>query len=147
MLQKVLVIAVLALICVPAHAAVAGRVGVGRSVHPARLEARLATARKAAAVASMRNLAAAVTAFCADTGRLPTNGEGLLVLVERPLGLRGWRGPYLAVSSWQPGTLDPWGRGYRYINTTRPGGRQSFSIISNGPDGVPDTKDDLRLDE
>lgn len=145
-MRKALAIALVALICLPAQAAVSGRVGVGRSVHPARHEARLAAARKAAAAASMRNLAAAVTAFCADTGRLPTNGEGLLVLVERPLGVRGWRGPYLAVSSWQPGTLDPWGRGYRYINTTRPGGRQSFAIISSGPDGVPDSKDDLRVD-
>ena len=141
-----LLIALMALTVPRATAGPPGYAGVGQSVSSARPGARLAAARLVAARASMRNLAAAVRALHADTGRLPSNGEGLLILVERPLGWRGWRGPYIASSSWQPGMLDPWGNGYRYVNTTLPGGRPSFSILSSGPDGVALTADDLQID-
>jgi hypothetical protein len=94
--------------------------------------------------ASVRGLWQAISMFAMDTGRLPTSAEGLNALLQPPPGVKNWKGPYISVSQ-QRGLNDPWGMPYRFINTTPPGGRMSFTIKSNGPDRLPDTADDLSI--
>jgi type II secretion system protein G len=63
----------------------------------------------AAAKTDVANLSTAVDAFATDTGRYPTEAEGLDVLVTQPTGLSAWNGPYL-----QQLKTDPSARPYVY---------------------------------
>ncbi|MGI8907147.1 MAG: type II secretion system protein GspG [Candidatus Sumerlaeaceae bacterium] len=107
---------------------------------------RAAGARPVAAQGSTRSLSSAMAALQADLRRLPTTTEGLSILIERPPGVKNWKGPYVTVG---PGSItdkpfvDPWGTEYRYTNTTRASEQPSFEIRSAGPDGIFDNPDDL----
>lgn len=87
-------------------------------------------ARETAAKADISNIETAINAFEIDTGRFPTNEEGLAALLQQPPSVQSWRGPYL-----QRGMpKDPWGNPYVYrypgqVNTS------GFDLVSLGPDG------------
>lgn len=101
-------------------------------------------ARPTASNASMRSLITALNAFSADVGRMPTQAEGLQVLLRPPANARNWRGPYISQTNWRAALADPWGNPYRY--TVTPAGRYSTYIISSdGPDRTPGTADDLKI--
>jgi general secretion pathway protein G len=67
-----------------------------------------------------------------DTGRFPTEAEGLALLNTPPTDEKlksRWRGPYLDEAL----PLDPWGNPYQY---SLPGsGGQPFALYSLGADG------------
>jgi general secretion pathway protein G len=65
-----------------------------------------------------------------DTGRYPTQEQGLKVLVERPANESKWAGPYLRKEV----PLDPWGKPYLY---KVPGEKSEFELVSYGRDGQP----------
>ena len=88
-----------------------------------------------------------------NVGHYPTEEEGGLgALLVRPqfeneqLGER-WQGPYL-----KPGTklLDPWGHQVVYemqdLASTGETNGLPYRLFSVGPDGQPDTDDDLKLE-
>ncbi|MFC3114965.1 type II secretion system major pseudopilin GspG [Cellvibrio fontiphilus] len=67
-----------------------------------------------------------------DIGRLPTQEEGLKLLVQRPQDekvAQFWEGPY--IDGGVP--LDPWNRDYVYSSS--PSEIESFSLYSLGADG------------
>ncbi|MFO0973521.1 MAG: type II secretion system protein GspG [Phycisphaerae bacterium] len=73
-------------------------------------------------------------------GRFPT---ALRELNTQPADVevaRKWRGPYIKDIE---GLMDPWGHEYVY---QAPGthNEKSFDLSSMGPDGKPDTEDDIR---
>jgi len=70
--------------------------------------------------------------FRRDCGRYPTDAEGLWALVLNP-GLTNWCGPY--VTKVPP---DLWRHQYFYRCTNN-----TVEIWSSGPDGLPNTADDL----
>ena len=88
-----------------------------------------------------------------NIGHYPTEQEGGLdALLKKPtfenerLGDK-WGGPYL-----KPGTQldDPWGNKIRYEVVERTGdsdksGGLPYKLFSVGPDGQPDTEDDIKL--
>ena len=93
----------------------------------------------AAAQTAMGTIAAALEQFKTDNGRYPKTNEGLRSLLEKANTLPKWKGPYLK----HPQALtDPWKRSYAY---KFPGAAdpKSFHLSSNGPDGRPDTGDDV----
>jgi general secretion pathway protein G len=90
----------------------------------------LGRAKSETASLQINNLADAVQLFYVDTGRYPTDGEGLAVLFDRPAGDDGWNGPYLQT---REALSDPWAREYVYAP---PSGDSNFSIQSFGRDGV-----------
>lgn len=104
-------------------------------------------ARNVTVQASVRSLANAITSFYLDTGRLPTDAEGLSVLLAQPAGLRAWRGPYVALTHRTAGLRDPWGYTYRYQNTSAQTRRTTFRVYSVGPDGVAGTSDDIVFEQ
>ena len=63
-----------------------------------------------------------------ETGRYPTNEQGLQALVENPGDVSNWNGPYLKKDQ-VPN--DPWGFEYQY---RFPGEHGSFDIWSLGAD-------------
>lgn len=67
-----------------------------------------------------------------DTGRYPTQEEGLALLVEQPSDAKlsqRWKGPYL--DDGLPD--DPWGNAYQY--SPKPSGAHAFALFSLGADG------------
>ncbi len=79
-----------------------------------RVMGYLGKAKSQTAGVQIQNVKTALDVFFLDTGRYPTEDEGLQVLVSNPQGIPGWSGPYM-----QDGELplDPWGRTYRYRQT------------------------------
>lgn len=90
----------------------------------------LGRAKSETAALQINNLADAVQLFYVDTGRYPTDGEGLTVLFDQPAGDVGWNGPYLQS---RDALTDPWGRDYIY---TPPSTGGAFEIQSFGRDGT-----------
>lgn len=115
LLEIMIVLAVIALI-----------VGFGAP----RLIETFGRAKSQAAEVTMANLKGAVQLFYIDTGRYPTESEGLAALLSVPDGATGWRGPYL---DGQPDLTDPWGRPFIYAS---PGASSPFSLSTLGRDGL-----------
>jgi general secretion pathway protein G len=88
-------------------------------------------ARVTTTKASLRSLHFAVNQFKMDTGRYPTEEEGLIVLVEPPLEEEDYQpGGYLETTDIPQ---DGWGQDFEYRRWTDSG--KPFEIISYGADG------------
>ncbi|MCX7017937.1 MAG: type II secretion system protein GspG [Candidatus Sumerlaeota bacterium] len=114
-------------------------------VMPSSQSALVTDGRTVTAQADMLTLYNAMTMLYLDTGRLPSNSEGLNALLTPPPTVKNWRGPYLVVTSWRNPLIDIWGQPCRYFNTSTPARQGTFCIKSNGPDMLPDTADDLAI--
>jgi general secretion pathway protein G len=74
-----------------------------------------------------------------DTGRFPTEDEGLNALIEQPTDVQIWEpGGYLETTELP---LDGWGHEFKYEAFPESG--KQFAIRSFGPDGEEGTEDDL----
>jgi general secretion pathway protein G len=74
-----------------------------------------------------------------ESGSLPTTEQGLKALWSKPTAEpvpQHWR------AMLESETLDPWNHPYQYRN---PGKHNPdrYDLFSNGPDGAPDTDDDI----
>ena len=87
----------------------------------------------ARAVRAAQDVAAIVSAlnmYRLDNYAYPDSEQGLAALVARPSDAPAWReGGYLANLP-----MDPWGRGYRYLN---PGEHGEIDVWTEGADGKP----------
>ena len=72
------------------------------------------------------------------SGTFPTTEQGLKALLTKPEGVRNWRQQLDSPSQ----LIDPWNKEYLYV---QPGvhNPKSFDIFSCGPDGLPNTTDDI----
>lgn len=87
-----------------------------------------AKARVGVARSQIAQLGTALDAYALDTGRYPTDGEGLEALIEAPGDARNWDGPYLKKAV----PKDPWGNAYVYSTG---GATGAYVLISYGADG------------
>lgn len=88
-------------------------------------------ARVVTTTTSLKNLHNAVLQFKMDTGRYPSEDEGLWELVEEPTDVPNWNiGGYLDTTDIP---LDAWSNDFIYL--LDPGTGKRFVIISNGADG------------
>ena len=69
-----------------------------------------------------------------DTGKLPTQGQGLEILVTKDQNVKNWKGPYIKGIP-----LDPWNTEYVY---RIPGEHGEFDIFSYGADSQPGGEDE-----
>ncbi len=83
-----------------------------------------------ATLAQIDALEKAVEQYRLDTGKFPSNEQGLSALFVRPTTEPRWQGPYLKKMP----PPDPWGNPYVYRN---PGSNGDFDILSLGKDGAP----------
>jgi type II secretion system protein G len=95
---------------------------------PTRVELQTAEAK-----ATIAMIKAALMAFEVDYGRYPTTAEGLAALTKKPAELKEWHQTLEKLPN------DPWGHPYMYT-LKAPG---QFQLSSAGPDGKPDTADDI----
>lgn len=97
-------------------------------------------AKETAAKTDIANMEVAIDSFEIDTGRYPTNTEGIEVLIEEPSNTKDdWKGPYLKRGV----PLDPWGKEYYY---KQPGqyNEYGYDLHSAGPDGISGNEDDVK---
>jgi general secretion pathway protein G len=87
-------------------------------------------AKQATAKSQVETLALALSAYYIDCKRYPDSQQGLTSLWERPAGIEGWSGPYIAKAV----PKDPWGHDYIF-KTPGPNGLP-FDIQSLGADGA-----------
>ncbi len=100
----------------------------------------LMQAREEATERELTAIAAGVVDFYTDTGRLPTEAEGLGALVSDP-GAVGWQGPYVKSDRGNPVTeasTDGFNNAYVYdlSPTTVPGGAADVVVVSAGRNGT-----------
>ncbi|MGE5517930.1 MAG: type II secretion system major pseudopilin GspG [Bacteroidota bacterium] len=90
----------------------------------------LGSSRSQTARLQVQNIVASLELFYLDTGRYPTEAEGLKALVEATPTAPNWNGPYLRKAD---GLRDPWGAPYGYHN---PGKVKPVDVFSYGSDGA-----------
>ena len=105
-----------------------------------RLFGEMALTEIATAKAQVALLGKAVEQFHQDTGRYPTDEEGLGALIKPPAADAKWKGPYINEEL----LSDPWGVAYQYqYPPSQP--QVPFDLFSFGKDrtlgGVGDNKD------
>jgi general secretion pathway protein G len=98
----------------------------------------LSKAKSETAKIQVDALTAAVNYFQIDTGRLPTDEEGLKVLNERPTNEPKWDGPYVQK---RDSLIDPWGNPYFYKH---PGKHHDIDVYTLGSDGKEGGEGDAR---
>ena len=97
-------------------------------------EARVITTKT-----NLKSYHTAVNQFRMDTGRYPTEQEGLMALIEQPSDVTNYpAGGYLEATE-----INKDGWNHDFIYETYPGSSPAFLIRSCGPDGEQDTEDDL----
>jgi general secretion pathway protein G len=85
----------------------------------------------------------AISRYYHDNGSYPSNAESLTALLKAPDRVpNNWKGPYVDASLVGKYPQDPWGHDYLY---RQPGtyNPQRYDVFSPGPDGIPDTSDDI----
>ena len=95
-------------------------------------------AKVQAAAMQIERLGTVLDTFRLDVGRYPTTQEGLQVLVQRPMGVERWDGPYLNKGV----PKDPWDRPYLYRSPGEAG--RPYDLYSLGADGAPGGTDNNR---
>lgn len=108
-----------------------------------RVMGALASSKIKASKIQIETLSASVDAFHLDTGRFPTQAEGLQVLVDNPekAPIKNWRGPYLKKNKVP---ADEWGNAFVYEIPSKH--KMPFDLYSLGADGKPGgTGDDAEL--
>ncbi|NWD54700.1 type II secretion system major pseudopilin GspG [Pseudomonas sp. Y39-6] len=105
-----------------------------------RLFGEMTLTEIATAKAQVAELGKAVEHFHQDTGRYPTDEEGLEGLIKPPAADANWKGPYVNEEL----LTDPWGVAYQYhFPPSQP--QVPFDLFSFGKDrtlgGVGDNKD------
>jgi len=94
-------------------------------------------ARVTTTKANLKVLHNAVLQFKMDTGRYPTEEEGLYALIEEPVDVTGWQpGGYLNSTDIPK---DAWG--HEFIFQLDPESGKPFVIISYGADDEPEGED------
>ncbi|MBI4566008.1 MAG: type II secretion system major pseudopilin GspG [Planctomycetes bacterium] len=117
-------------------------IGLLAAIVAPRLLGRSEEARVGAAKAQIKSFQNALAMYETDNGRLPTEQQGLLALLERPSAPpepKSWK-KYLDGTGLP---LDPWGFEYKYRcpGELDPDGYDLWSV---GPDGQDGTDDDIR---
>ncbi len=103
-------------------------IGILASLVAPKFMGKLETAKVKTTKAQLEMFSTALDSFNMDTGRYPTESEGLKVLWTKSKDIRGYDGPYLP----KPANEDAWGNPYIYKKTSNDHG---YDIISYGKDG------------
>ena len=104
-----------------------------------KMRPALGQAKMARAQADIQSLQIPLTSYEAMGGSLPSTAQGLKAIVERPTGEPK---PRMWAQGMESLPKDPWNHDYYY---EQPGKHnpKSYDLYSAGPDGQPNTEDDI----
>jgi general secretion pathway protein G len=98
---------------------------------------QLEIAREVAAHAHIQSYQTALVQYSAFVGSYPSTEQGLKALITKPSsGARNWR------QIMEEPIIDPWQHEYYYVYPGKHNPK-SYDLYSAGPDGIPDTADDI----
>ncbi|CAA6819882.1 MAG: General secretion pathway protein G [uncultured Sulfurovum sp.] len=103
-------------------------IGILASLVAPKFMGKLESAKIKTTKAQLEMFSTALDSFNLDTGRYPTESEGLSVLWIRNKDIKGYDGPYLPKAV----DADAWGNAYVYKQTSD---HHAFDILSYGKDG------------
>ena len=103
-----------------------------------RVMKHLGSAKSDTAKLQIEDFGGALDLFYLENDRYPTTQEGLEALVQKPVGLDRWNGPYLKKKKLP---TDPWRNEYHYES---PGQNGPYDLYSYGADNAPDGEDNNR---
>lgn len=92
----------------------------------------LGTSKSKTAKLQIEDLVATLDLYRLETGRYPTNQEGLEALVTKPGNVSNWNGPYLKKSDVPK---DPWGNEYQFRSPGEHGGVDIWSLGADNREG------------
>ena len=96
----------------------------------------LGRAKVDAAKIEIQNIGSALDLYRLDVSRYPLQQEGLEALIEAPVGVDRWNGPYVKQKKMP---ADPWGHPYVY---RFPAAHGEYDLSSVGPDAPTGTASD-----
>jgi general secretion pathway protein G len=96
-------------------------------------------AQKQKVQADILTLREALTTYQLDGGMLPTTEQGLKALLSRPT-VEPIPSHWHAIMDQE--VKDPWGNSYQYVNPGKHNPTR-YDLYSDGPDGQPNTDDDI----
>lgn len=101
----------------------------------------LGTSKTKTAKLQIEDLSATLDMYRLETGRYPTNEEGLDALVKRPGDAANWNGPYI-----KKGQIpkDPWGFEYQYRFPGEQGGADVWSLGADNREGGEGENADMK---
>ncbi len=102
--------------------------GLLATVVAPRVVGYMGRAKSTVAETQLNNIKSAIEFFAIDTGRYPTDAEGLNALTSAPPSATGWAGPYLPS---EDALKDPWARDYLFEVS----GDGLFRVYTLGRDG------------
>jgi general secretion pathway protein G len=97
-----------------------------------RVMGYLGSSRTKTAKVQIESLRTSLELFKLDTGRYPTEREGLEALIAPPTEMRNWSGPYLQKNKVP---ADPWGNPYHYREAGPSGAFVIFSLGADNHEG------------
>jgi general secretion pathway protein G len=105
-----------------------------------RVLKQLAGAKTDTAQLQIAELGSGLDLYYLEVGRYPSSEEGLLVLVDEPVGVSNWNGPYIKKNE-VPN--DPWGQDYHYRYPGESGEYDLFSLGRDDADGGEGEDEDI----
>jgi general secretion pathway protein G len=101
----------------------------------------LGTSKTKTAKLQIEDLSATLDMYRLETGRYPTNDEGLEALVKKPGDVANWNGPYLKRGDVPK---DPWGFEYQYRYPGEQGGTDIWSLGADNREGGDGENADIK---
>ena len=101
----------------------------------------LGSSKTKTAALQIEDLTATLDLYRLETGRYPTNEEGLEALVTRPGNAANWSGPYLKKGQVPK---DPWGFDYQYRFPGEQGGVDVWSLGADNREGGEGENADIK---
>ena len=105
-----------------------------------RVLKQLAGAKTDTAQLQIAELGSGLDLYYLEVGRYPSSEEGLLVLVDEPVGVSNWNGPYIKKNE-VPN--DPWGQDYHYRYPGESGEYDLYSLGRDDADGGEGEDEDI----
>jgi general secretion pathway protein G len=105
-----------------------------------RVLKQLAGAKTDTAQLQIAELGSGLDLYYLEVGRYPSSEEGLLVLVDEPVGVSNWNGPYIKKNE-VPN--DPWGQDYHYRYPGESGDYDLYSLGRDNADGGEGEDEDI----
>ena len=100
----------------------------------------LGSSKTKTAALQIENLSSTLDLYRLETGRYPTNEEGLEALVSPPSDVPSWNGPYLKNAQVPK---DPWGFDYQYRYPGEHGGVDIWSLGADNREGGEGENSDI----
>lgn len=101
----------------------------------------LGSSKTKTAALQIQDLSATMDMYRLETGRYPTNEEGLEALVRRPGSASNWNGPYLKKGEVPK---DPWGFDYQYRYPGEHGGVDIWTLGADNREGGEGENADIK---